>query len=195
MSQRTRMNPAQRKALILDTARSAFATHSYQNVSVAAVAATAGVSVALVHKYFDSKSGLFAAVLEQHFQQLRELQRHAVTGKASTRDRVVALVEAQLDYVVKLQRPHETQHVLFGHDDARASEVRRLDEHGFAQTLRDIVRPNDSARDFYAVAAFHGILQAATRTWVQRGCPEEEKWPIIEAVVGGLEGSLGDWNR
>lgn len=195
MSQRTRMNPADRQALILATAKAAFASDSYANVSVAHVAKEAGVSVALVHKYFESKSGLFAAVLEDNFRQLRERQNEYLTGKTIKRDQVQALIESYLDFIAELNRPYEVGHLLYGHDDARSNEVRRLDERAFAFKLRSIVEPNDSPRDFYAIQAFQGQLRAATRSWVQRGCNPDEKFPVIEALLGGLEGALGDWRR
>lgn len=195
MSQRTRMNPEQRKALILATATEAFARDSYANASVAQVAAEAGVSVALVHKYFDSKSGLFAAVLEEKFRLLREQENRYLEGKDIKRDQVSTLIESHLDFIAQLRRPYEVGHLLYGHDDERSNDVRRIDERAFAFKLRTIIEPNDSARDFYAIQSFLGTLQAATRAWVQRGCNKDEKYPVIEAVLGSLEGALGDWRR
>ncbi|QGU03185.1 transcriptional regulator BetI [Corynebacterium kalinowskii] len=195
MSQRTRMNPAERTAQILATAKQAFASDSYANVSVAQVAKDAGVSVALVHKYFESKTGLFAAVLEENFRILRQRQNDYLEGKTIKRDRVGALIESYLDFIADLKRPYEVGHLLYGHDDARSNEVRRLDERTFAVKLRTIVQPNESSRDFFAIQSFQGLLQSATRAWVQRGCQPDEKYPVIEAVLGGLEGALGDWDR
>lgn len=192
---RTRMNPEERKALILATAEEAFATDSYQNVSVAHVAKAAGVSVALVHKYFESKSGLFAAVLAEKFRNLRLLQNEYSREATGARDQMAATIEAHLDFVAKLRRPHEVQHFLYGHDDARASDVRRLDERAFLAKLRTIIQPNPNSRDTYALLTFHGLLQAGTRAWAQRGCPPDEKFPVIEVILGGLEGMLGDWRR
>lgn len=189
------MNPADRQALILETAHKAFASDSYQNVSVAQVAAECGVSVALVHKYFESKSGLFAAVLADSFSQLRAKQNAYLQDKTIKRDQVKAMIEAHLDFVAELARPFEVGHVLNGHDDEKAAEVRRLEERTFTAKMIAIVQPNDSARDFYAIQAFYGQMQAATKAWVQRGCKPEEKHPVMDVVLGGLEGALGDWSR
>lgn len=189
------MNPSDRQALILATAKSAFASDSYQNVSVAQIAKECGVSVALVHKYFDSKSGLFAAVLADTFQRLRQKQNDYLQGRSNKRDQVSALIEAHLDFVAELNHPFEVGHLLAGHDDAQAADVRRLDERSFAAKLLAIIQPNDSARDFYAVQAFHGLLQSATKAWVQRGTQADERQAVIDVVLGGLEGSLGDWSR
>ncbi len=48
---------------ILDVARAQFAEFGYDGVSLRGVARAAGVDPALVHHYFDGKSGLFADVL------------------------------------------------------------------------------------------------------------------------------------
>ena len=48
---------------ILDAARSRFVADGYQAVTLRAIAADAGVDVALVSYYFDSKQGLFGAAM------------------------------------------------------------------------------------------------------------------------------------
>ena len=52
------------RAAILDAARASFAERGLSGTSVRAVAARAGVDPALVHHYFGTKSGLFAAAME-----------------------------------------------------------------------------------------------------------------------------------
>jgi AcrR family transcriptional regulator len=51
------------RQLILDVARAQFAEQGYDAVSLRGVARAAGVDPALVHHYFDGKSGLFAEVM------------------------------------------------------------------------------------------------------------------------------------
>lgn len=46
---------------ILDAARDAFATRGYDQTTIRAVAARAGIDAAMVMRYFGSKAGLFAA--------------------------------------------------------------------------------------------------------------------------------------
>lgn len=52
------------RQLILDVARVQFAEQGYDAVSLRGVARVAGVDPALVHHYFDGKSGLFAEVMQ-----------------------------------------------------------------------------------------------------------------------------------
>ena len=46
---------------ILDAARSLFATRGYEQTTIRAVAAQAGIDASMVMRYFGSKAGLFAA--------------------------------------------------------------------------------------------------------------------------------------
>lgn len=48
---------------LLDAARRLFAEHGYDHVTVRMIAAAAGANVALINRYFGSKSELFAEVL------------------------------------------------------------------------------------------------------------------------------------
>jgi AcrR family transcriptional regulator len=52
---------------ILDAARASFGERGFTETSVRAVAARAGVDSALVHHYFGTKDGLFAAAMELPF--------------------------------------------------------------------------------------------------------------------------------
>lgn len=48
---------------ILDTARRSFAEHGYDGATIRAIAAAAGVNPALVHHFYGTKEGLFAAAM------------------------------------------------------------------------------------------------------------------------------------
>src|ERR1700761_3305932 len=51
----------QNRQRILDAARERFMRHGYQGATVRAIAADAGVDVAMVYYFFDNKEGLFTA--------------------------------------------------------------------------------------------------------------------------------------
>lgn len=59
-----RRNAGLTKAKILAAAKQHFATHGYTNSSIRDVAAAAGVSYAMLGRYFGSKSELFAAAVQ-----------------------------------------------------------------------------------------------------------------------------------
>ena len=64
------MSAPDRRALILEAAREAFAEGGYHETSLDGVAERAGVSKALLYEHFDSKRELYAAMLEIHVTEL-----------------------------------------------------------------------------------------------------------------------------
>lgn len=59
-----RAGPTRTRQSILEAARGAFATRGYDATSIRVVAREAGVDPALVHHFFATKAGLFAAATE-----------------------------------------------------------------------------------------------------------------------------------
>lgn len=64
MSERRLTKGEQTKARILRAARQAFAESPYDQVTTRSIASKVGIDAALIHRYFGSKEGLFAAVIE-----------------------------------------------------------------------------------------------------------------------------------
>ncbi len=62
---RTRLAPGTRREQLLEAAIAAFGVRPYEEVTIADVAAAAGVSKGLVFNYFGSKSDLFREVLRE----------------------------------------------------------------------------------------------------------------------------------
>jgi AcrR family transcriptional regulator len=56
--------PGESRAAILDAARELFANRGFQQTTTRAIAAAAGVDIALIHYFFGSKDKLFAAAIE-----------------------------------------------------------------------------------------------------------------------------------
>lgn len=57
---------------ILDAAERAFAEHGFEGASLREIVRQAGVNLATVYYYFESKEALMAAVIERRFAPLRE---------------------------------------------------------------------------------------------------------------------------
>lgn len=69
---RKRIPASDRRVLILEAAREAFADGGFHQTSLDVVADRAGVSKALIYEHFASKRELHAAMLEQHVTELLE---------------------------------------------------------------------------------------------------------------------------
>ncbi len=193
---RRRLEPEERRAAILAAAADVFARGPYDEVGMAAVAAGAGASEALVYRYFAGKAELYAAVLTQAADAYRARQDAAVAALPDgvpLRDRVQALTLATLDEVAAspagwasaVRRPA-------GEPDT-AEEVRRTLRAAEVATLRAILLPRTAERHDYALTAWFGFLDAACARWAARGCPEVERWSLVDAALGALQGALGDW--
>jgi AcrR family transcriptional regulator len=73
-SPRRRRDAAATRAAILEAATRRFATEGYQRAGVREIATDAGVTAALVNRYFGSKERLFAEVIERAFDIRHLLQ-------------------------------------------------------------------------------------------------------------------------
>jgi AcrR family transcriptional regulator len=73
-SPKRRRDAAATREAILQAATRRFATEGYQRAGVRAIAADVGVTAALVNRYFGSKEGLFAEVIERAFDMQHLLQ-------------------------------------------------------------------------------------------------------------------------
>lgn len=82
---------ANTRAEILAAARRQFARRGYREVTLRAVAREAGVDVALVSHYFESKEGLFGATLELPLRSADVLERLREGDPAEAGERVLGL--------------------------------------------------------------------------------------------------------
>ncbi len=70
---RSRLDVAERRAQIQAAAQAVFDEQPYDAVNMAAIAERAGVSRALLFHYFESKRGLYLAVLKETLEEIFEL--------------------------------------------------------------------------------------------------------------------------
>jgi AcrR family transcriptional regulator len=119
-SPKRRRDAAATREAILEAATRRFANHSYERAGVREIAADAGVTAALVNRYFGSKEKLFAEVIEraldiglllqgQRGDLAEHLARVMVYGQEDSRDRgytplLLLLHSAAEPHAVKLFR-------------------------------------------------------------------------------------------
>ena len=75
-SPRRRRDAAATREAILEAATGRFAAQGYERAGVREIAADAGVTAALVNRYFGSKEGLFAEVIKRALDMRHLLQGH-----------------------------------------------------------------------------------------------------------------------
>ena len=92
---RVRMDPAERRAQLLATARDVFAEKGYAASGLAEIAERAGVNKRLVYYYFpDGRSELFKAVMADVTAELVRTVQQATRAPVHTAKKVERLVEA-----------------------------------------------------------------------------------------------------
>src|SRR5262245_66433993 len=75
---RRRRDAAATREAILEAATRRFATQGYEHAGVREIAADAGVTAALVNRYFGSKEGLFAEVIKRALDM-----KHLLSGRGA----------------------------------------------------------------------------------------------------------------
>jgi AcrR family transcriptional regulator len=93
------MPASDRRALIIEAAREAFAEGGYHQTSLDSVAERAGVSKALLYEHFGSKRELHAAMLEAHVHELIERINAALVDAEPGEGRLRAGLEAFFDFL------------------------------------------------------------------------------------------------
>jgi AcrR family transcriptional regulator len=81
-----------------------FCRRSFEAVSVADIAAQAGVNKALVFYHFDSKARLFDLVLEGYYEAHTAALARALDRDGSTAERLHRMVDAYLDFMIENRR-------------------------------------------------------------------------------------------
>lgn len=193
---RQRLDPDARREAILAAAAAAFGRSPYGEVTVAAVAADAEASEALVYRYFSGKDQLYAAVLQAGVEAFVAREADALAALphgTSARDRVRAAVVVYLDTVAAHPNAWAAPLQGTGGEPAAAAAVRRDARRAYVARLRELLAPSTTRRHDYALWGFGGFLDSACLRWVEGGCAADEREPIVEAALGALEGALGDW--
>ncbi|HZU49924.1 MAG TPA: TetR/AcrR family transcriptional regulator [Mycobacterium sp.] len=98
MAVQRRLGPERRREHVVDAAERVFASLPYEDVTMDAVAEEAGISRALLYRYFPGKPTLFASVYRRAAERLLDGVR--LRPDASLEDQIAGGLDAHLDYFV-----------------------------------------------------------------------------------------------
>lgn len=188
---RRRLDPQTRRSAIIAAAGQAFSAQPYEQVSVAAIAAEAGASEALLYRYFASKPGLYAETLRAALTAAGERQRQAVAAlpaNADARAKVQAHLEAYLD-AASATGDWASGLLLPGNEPADALAVRSGARAEQVAGLRELL---GDELDDYVVYGYLGFVDAACAQWVSLGSPQAERPVLVEGALTALFGVAGD---
>lgn len=194
---RRRLAPPERRLSIVTAAAEVFGERDAEDVSVAEVAAAAGVSEALVYHYLPSRSELYAAAVELRLRELTDAALAAIQAcppNTAAREIVRQYLLARLERVRTYRRAWSTSLAAMA-EPGPAQTVRAAVRAEHVAFLSDLLRDDPSPRDRLAVLAFLAALDATLAHWAEGGCDQDEQWPLVEVALGALQGALGDWGR
>lgn len=97
---RTRLTARDRRKLLLDAARRAFARHGFEATKVDDIAEEAGVAKSLLSRHWPTKEALFLDLRGELYADLQSALQETAQGAASTAGHLVALVDGFVDWLL-----------------------------------------------------------------------------------------------
>lgn len=159
---------------LLDAARSLFAEHGFEDVTVRDICREAGANLALVSYYFGDKHGLYLAIVNDAITWVREFNEAAMSAPAgsSAEERLRRFVRALLTRVFEFRGEQGWVHRLIQHELNRPTDAAaRIMKEAIAPRLRYLAgvvtellecRLNDP-RVMPCVASVHGLCLVYSR--------------------------------
>jgi AcrR family transcriptional regulator len=183
----TRLDVDTRRRRLLEHGADLFARHSYDELSMAAIARAAGVSNALLYHYFPSKQAYFSATLEQKAAELAA--RVAPDPSLPPAEQLAAGLDAFLGWI-------EENGQAYGklvRSAGAVPDVHELMEEVRAATAAQIVHglpgePTPQRRT--AVRAWLWFMDGAILDWLEHG--DLDRAELHQLLLRALEGALGE---
>ncbi len=180
-----RRDAGRTRQLLLDAARERFANDGYAVTTVRQIAEDAGVNVALINRYFESKEGLFAACLTAAVDELRR-----TTGDVPLEE-VAEVIAGQVAGIGRKGRPNQILLLLLrSSGDEAADHIRRSVLRGQSESLAAAARrPEAVDGPDELILRAQVVLSAATGLALLRASGLE---PLASASAADLVPPLRD---
>ncbi len=182
-----RLDVDERRRLLLEVGARLFTTHSYGELSMAAIAREAGISKALLYHYFPSKQELFRATLAQAADDLQAAV--APDPERPPADQLIASLDAYLGWIDE----HRDAYAKLLQTAMTVEEVRELVDAQRERTAQTILAGvfADGPRPPAAPAAVRGwlwFMDGACLEWIARDAIDRDE--LRNLLVGTLIGAL-----
>lgn len=205
-SPRLRLEPAQRRALIIAAASELFAAQGYDGASMRAIAKAAGVTTPMLYRHFASKAALYTALLNEHARALLDHWANP-DPSASRQERFSEAVEGFFSWIEENEQAWRMLFLDSPKDEGVAAAQREIQDRAgaaaaalFAQVSSfDVSAPLDKARldEFFAEAVKTAVNGIAV-WWGQNSDVSREAlvaltsdvlWRGLERVTGARTGT------
>ena len=194
----TRLEPEQRKALLIEATLACLKRHGFQGASIRKICAEAGVSVGLISHHYSGKDELVAEAYLTVTGRVMQLLREAIAEAApDARARLSAFFRAS--FSAELLDPQLLDAWLaFWGAVKTAEEINQAHDHSYGeyralltQALNELAKEQDWA-DFDAELAAIALSALLDGLWLESGLnpntfTPEQGVQICEAWVDGLQ--------
>ncbi|MET0418365.1 MAG: TetR family transcriptional regulator [Actinoplanes sp.] len=141
MTTTRRRDAAGTRQLLLEAARRRFATDGYAATSVRDIAGEAGVNVALISRYFESKEGLFRACLVGAVDEIKR-----TVAEDTTLDEIGRAIAEKVAGPHPAKKPYQLLLLLRSSGDETADRIRLEILGSFARRLAAMAGDPDDER-------------------------------------------------
>jgi AcrR family transcriptional regulator len=183
------MRRPERRAAIISGAAGAFARGGYASTSMADIAAATGVSHLIVYRHFDSKEGLYEAVLERALELLAQAlsDERAVGSHGPTPAALLGAARANRAMFQVLWR-HATREPDFAPFADRARDRLR-------DTTETALAPHVASEHLrWAARATNAYVVEAVLVWVEDGDPRYDE-RFVNATNAALKAGVRSWAK
>ncbi len=149
-AKRATRDPERTRARILSAAKSAFAEAGLGGARVDEIAARAKVNKRMIYHYFGNKDGLFLAVLEGTYADIRKAERELDLGDLDPVEAIKTLVAATWEYYLRnpeFLRLINSENLHGGRHLAKSKIIRELHS-PFVQMVAEILERGERAGVF-----------------------------------------------
>jgi AcrR family transcriptional regulator len=185
------INREERREELLDAADRAIAVAG-PDVSMAAIAAEAGITKPILYRHFADKAGLYRALAERHTAELLAAVRHGLTTKGDLRARCVAAVDAYLGTIEAQPAVYRfLVHRAAAEEPSVAGHVALFQQRLAAELATGIAIELGVAPSPRTTAWAHGLvgmIRAAGEWWLEARTMSRAE--LVEALVDLMLGEL-----
>lgn len=180
---------------VLDAARRVFAEHGYQQASLRAIAAEAGVDAGMVRHFFGDKAGLFRAALEVPFDPAVVLPVLLAPGMDGLGERVVRFFLTVWEQPAARGPFLAVIRSVSGHEEAAAMFREFITEQVLVRIAAALDRPNARLRAALVGSQLIGMVMVryVVRVEPLASAPVEQVVAAVAPTVQRyLTGDIGD---
>lgn len=180
---RSRMAPADRRALILQTAAAMFRDHGYAGASIDAIAAASGISGPGIYRYFGGKAELLLALIETAVTETVAAMDAAADARVRTTDDLADLLaDRALREGATIALLHGTAAAMEARDRSRLEQLRR-DVVGRLAGGLCALRPDLTASESEARIVAALALVGHIERFLATGAPAQSFRAVLRSIL------------